>query len=296
MSKSVDDQTAAAFAFSWNHLPAGSIYTAEQFADWMAPLGANDFAGHDVLELGCGNGSLLVNAVRWQPRTILGVDLGASVDAARRNLQQTGFSAGKVVQEDLVQFQSEGYDIVYCIGVLHHLKSPRAGFAAVVRNTKPAGRFHCWVYGHEGNRVVIWFVEPIRRLTSRLPWWLTKYAIATPLAVPFFFYAKTLGWIEKISSGRVRNWLEHAPLYRYCLWIAAREFAFFRHVAFDQLVTPQTTYIPKAELEAWLASESEIEANSTYIIQRNGNSWKFGGRKALRQAISRGNATVSPLA
>jgi len=279
MSTGTDQQTAAAFASSWNNLPVGSIYTADQFADWMAPLREEDFSGRDVLELGCGNGSLLVHAARWRPRSILGVDLGASVETARRNLQQTGFSNGAIAQDDLVEFQSDGYDIVYCIGVLHHLKDPRAGFAAVVRNTKPDGRFHCWVYGREGNRVVILFVEPIRRLASRLPWWLTKYAIATPLAVPFYLYAKTLRWAGKISSTRARRWLERAPLYQYCLWIALREFAFFRHVAFDQLVTPQTAYLSKDEIQAWLASETDIDVDSAYVIQRNGNSWKFGGRK-----------------
>lgn len=30
-----DAQTAAAFAESWNHLPSGSVYTREQFEEWM---------------------------------------------------------------------------------------------------------------------------------------------------------------------------------------------------------------------------------------------------------------------
>lgn len=281
MNASNDQQTAAAFASSWNNLPSGSIYTAEQFADWMAPLGEEDFAGRDVLELGCGNGSLLVHAVRWKPHTILGVDLGASVQTARTNLQQTGFSAGEIAQADLVEFRSAGYDIVYCIGVLHHLKHPHAGFVSVVRNTKPGGRFHCWVYGREGNNVVVWFVDPIRRLASKLPWWLTKYAIATPLALPFYLYAKTLRAVIRNNSHALRN----APLRDYCLWIAAREFGFFRHVAFDQLVTPQTTYLSQEEIQTWLANEPDIDARSTFVVRRNGNSWKFGGRKKMSQSV-----------
>ena len=106
MTASVDQQTAAAFATSWNNLPAGSVYTPDQFADWMAPLREEDFAGRDVLELGCGNGSLLVHAVRWRPRSITGVDLGASVETARRNLQQTSpahASAGSGCESHLVE-------------------------------------------------------------------------------------------------------------------------------------------------------------------------------------------------
>ena len=274
MNASNDQQTAAAFASSWNNLPAGSIYTADQFADWMAPLRAEDFVGREVLELGCGNGSLLVHAVRWQPQRLVGIDLGASVETARSNLRRTGFAACEIVQDDLAKFQSDGFDIVYCIGVLHHLKDPRAGFAAVVRNTNPGGRFHCWVYGREGNKVVIRLVDPIRRIASRLPWWLTKYAIATPLAVPFYLYAKALRVIVKHNPQSLRR----VPLRDYCLWISPREFAFFRHVAFDQLVTPQTTYLSQEELQAWLESEPDIDARSTYVVQRNGNSWKFGGQ------------------
>jgi hypothetical protein len=71
--------------------------------------------------------------------------------------------------------------------------------------------------------------------------------------------------------------LEKLSLYDYSLWIAKREFAFFRHVAFDQLVTPQTVYITKAEIKKWLAFYPEIDKASAYITMRNGNSWKFGG-------------------
>ena len=89
--------------------------------------------------------------------------------------------------------------------------------------------------------------------------------------VPYFFYAKILRALPRA------RWLERLPLYEYSLWIAAREFAFFRHVAFDQLVTPQTAYLGRATIEAWLAQHPRIVPESTYVIMRNGNSWKFGG-------------------
>ena len=72
------------------------------------------------------------------------------------------------------------------------------------------------------------------------------------------------------------------PLYEYSLWIAQREFAFFRHVAFDQLVTPQTAYLDRPTIERWLRANPRIAPDSTYVIMRNGNSWKFGGTRAMR--------------
>jgi SAM-dependent methyltransferase len=271
-----DARTAQAFATSWNNLPAGSVYTPAQFEDWLAPLTPADVNGRDVLELGCGNGSLLVHMAGWRPRRLVGVDLGESVVSARDNVEQTGHPNYEIVRHDLTSYRSSGFDLVYCIGVLHHLKDPELGLDAVLANVKPGGRFHCWVYGEEGNAVVRGLVEPIRYVASRLPWWMNKYGIATPLAAPYYVYAKGLrAMTRRLGASRA---LRRMPLYEYSMWIAEREFAFFRHVAFDQLVTPQTRFVARHEIEGWLAVRRRVDAGSVYVIARNGNSWKFGGR------------------
>lgn len=267
---SKDKETAEAFATSWNNLPGGSIYTFEQFEDWFAPVGKMDVEGKTVLELGCGNGSLLSHFPKWQPEYIEGVDLGASVLSCEKNMRETGFQNFKITKFDLTSYESEGFDLVYSIGVLHHLKESLEGFKSVLKNTKPGGKFHCWVYAEEGNKVIIYLVEPIRKIASKLPWWTTKYLIATPLVIPYYFYAKIIS-----KSDVFKNF----PLYEYSCWISRREFSFFRHVAFDQLVTPQTAYISKETIEKWLDDSQDVDEKSTYIIFRNGNSWKFGGVK-----------------
>ncbi len=269
---SEDNTTASAFAMSWNTLPPGSVYTREQFEEWLQPLSEGDVRGRDVLELGCGNASLLVYMTEWSPASLEGVELGGAEASARSNMASTGFGNYRITRADLTTFTGQGFDLVYCIGVLHHLARPRKGLDAVIRNTRPGGRFHCWVYAREGNSVVRSLVEPLRRLCSRLPWWITKYLVSTPLSLPFYVYAKALARLPRWE------WLERLPLYAYSLWIARRELGFFRHVAFDQLVTPRTAYFRKKTVEEWLESYDCLEPGSTYIILRNGNSWKFGGR------------------
>jgi SAM-dependent methyltransferase len=271
MTLKTDLETARAFATSWNTLPAGSVYTTEQFEDWFSPLRQSDIAGRSVLELGCGNGSIMLHCLGWRPSYLLGIDLGDSILAARRNLAQTGFDNWEIVQADLTTFSSRGFDVVYCIGVLHHLQDPRAGFDAVIRNTKPGGRFHCWVYAREGNRLIIAFVDPLRKVASKLPWWFTKYIIASPLAAMFYLYAKAIRRMKQMPG------IKHLPLYNYSLWIAAREYAFMRHVAFDQLVTPATVYLSERIIRSWLTEHPRVDPARAYVIMRNGNSWKFGG-------------------
>jgi SAM-dependent methyltransferase len=265
-----DQGKADAFASSWNNLPQGSVYTYDQFKDWLEPITQQDVENTRVLELGCGNGSLMLHMVGWRPSMIKGVDLGSSARTAMQNMEATTFSNWNVEQGDLAAFESEGFDVVYCIGVLHHLKDPKRGLDAVIRNTRRGGRFHCWVYAKEGNAVVIALVEPLRRVACKLPWWVNKYLIATPLAVPFYLYAKLVNLLQGMKLA------QRLPLYDYSKWIATRGFQFFRHVAFDQLVSPQTTYIPKSTLEDWLKAYPQIDQASIYIIMRNGNSWKFG--------------------
>jgi SAM-dependent methyltransferase len=268
--QSIDKATADAFATSWNNLPEGSVYTLDQIEDWFGPIGANDVKDKTVLELGCGNGSLLAHLPKWRPQYVEGVDLGDSILSCKANMYRTGFQSYKITQADMIEFESEGFDLVYSIGVLHHLKDPAAGFKSVLRNTKPGGRFHCWVYAREGNGIVINLVDPIRKLASKLPWWVTKYFVATPMAVPFYLLANAVAKSNAFAK---------FPMYEYFCWISKREFAFFRHVAFDQLVTPQTAYIAKESIEKWLNESDDIDQESKYIIFRNGNSWKFGGKK-----------------
>ncbi len=267
-----DKQTAEAFATSWNNLPQGSVYTADQVVDWFSPIRPEYFQGKRIIELGCGNASLLYHVMSWNPAKAVGVDLGSSVVSAKKNLSLQPNGQWEIVQDDLTTYRSdEKADIAYCIGVLHHLKEPEKGFISLVENTKSGGKFHAWVYAHEGNWIIRNTLDPIRKVASKFPWWFTKYVLATTLVAPYYLYAKILNLLPRWKL------LAALPLYDYSLWIAKREFAFFRHVAFDQLVTPQTAYIRKSLIESWFARRNDIE--STYIIMRNGNSWKFGGIK-----------------
>ena len=273
---SSDTATAAAFAESWNRLAAGSAYTRAQFLDWFAPLGPEDFRGEAVLELGFGNGSLLVHAASFHPKRLVGIELGDTLETAKRNLAGFDDVDVRLHRGDLASAELGRFDFVYCIGVLHHLTSPSAGFASVLRHTRPGGRFHCWVYADEGNALVRNIVDPIRRLSSRLPWWLTRYAVALPLVLPYFVYAKLL---RTVWPQGAPAWLRPVlPLHDYSLWIAERGFRFFHHVAFDQLLAPTSHYIRREQVDEWL-SDPLVEAGSTYVVFRNGNSWKFGGKR-----------------
>lgn len=273
-----DARTAAAFANSWNNVGDGPVYTQEQFVDWFAPVEPRSIRGQTVLEMGFGNGSLLYHVAACQPSRLSGIELGDTHEQARKNLSHVPEGVLDLHRGDLTTAELGQFDLVYCIGVLHHLDDPRAGFEAVLRHTRPGGRFHCWVYAEEGNGVVVHVVDPIRKVACHLPWWLTKYGVALPLAVPYYAYAKGLRALSASGSRSVNRLVSLLPLADYSRWIAQRSFPFFHHVAFDQLVTPQTHYVSRDVVGSFLA-HPDVDPESTYVIFRNGNSWKFGGRR-----------------
>jgi SAM-dependent methyltransferase len=281
-TESSDARTAAAFATSWNSVAEGSVYTRDQFLDWLDPVDPATLKGRAVLEMGFGNGSLLYHMGAYGPARLAGIELGDTIARTRHNLRHLPQGMLELHAGDLTTAQLGEFDFVYCIGVLHHLEDPGAGFAAVVRHTRPGGRFHCWVYAREGNAAVMLVVDPIRRIACRLPWWATKYGVALPLAIPYFAYAKGIQALSRqagpVRSAGVERLVEKLPLAAYSRWIARRPFGFFHHVAFDQLVTPRTRYFSRPEVES-LVRHPDVDEASTYIVLRNGNSWKFGGRK-----------------
>ena len=273
MTTAIDQTTADKFANSWNNVYDPSVYTREQFLDWIAPWTPEDLRGQSVLELGSGSGALLHHMSQCAPRLLRGVDLGSRVLTAPGLLGSRAIIEKGDITDHAELFARFGQlDRVYSIGVLHHLNQPKAGFETLLRMTKPGGQFHAWVYAHEGNFVVRSMVDPLRKVVNHLPWYLNKYGIAAPLSVPFYGYSKFCCWLSSFAGSNLP-----LPLYHYMLWVGKRDFKFHHHVAFDQLVTPTTHYIRKETIESWLSDE-RIDPKSCYIIFRNGNGWKFGGQ------------------
>ena len=268
-----DIHTSEAFSNSWVNCFSSSPYALRQVREWLSPVALEGLSRCRVCELGCGNGGLLQHVAPFSSEKVTGVDLGRSVEMAKQTFREMGINNVDFIREDIFSFShnyANAFDFVYCIGVLHHMKNPGEGFQAVVRATRPGGRFHCWVYGYEGNLLIRTCVEPLRRITSKLPWWLNKYAVALPLSVPFFMVSQI---IKLVSADKLHRYL---PLYEYFMWIGDYSFSFHHHVVFDQLVSPQTIYIKKEVIENWLC---QPELENTYIVSRNANSWKFGGVK-----------------
>ena len=268
-------RTADAFGWQWKHFTDMHPEYEAQFLDWIWPLQSSFFVGKRVLDAGCGIGRHAYFASRFGAAEVVAFDLSEAVETAQRNLGD--LEGVYVVQGDILAppFRSDDegqqFDLVYSIGVLHHLPDPREGFLSSTRFVRPGGTMFVWVYGYEGNALVRRVVEPLRRLTTRMSPSLLR-VVAWPLSVALF-----------AASRVVRGPLRRLPSGEYVASLGRFSFRQVYSIAFDQLVAPTSHYVRRAELEEWFAAAG-LEA--VEITPRNGNSWRGRGIRAARRVTS----------
>jgi SAM-dependent methyltransferase len=188
-----------------------------------------------------------------------------------------GLPNASIVQGDIYRLPCpEGsFDQVFCIGVIHHLPDPRAGFMALTRMLKPGGKISLWVYAAEGNELVARYFEPFRkRVSSKLPWGLTKALSMVAAAVMWLLITALYAPARALWPAL---W-ERLPMHDYLWYIYRLGFHTLYHTAFDKLSPELCTFITREELEAWFAAAG---LGDVAISHRNGNSWRAQGRAPL---------------
>lgn len=115
-------------------------------------------AGEQVLDVGCGTGTLALEAARRVGRTgaVCGIDPGeqqiarARAKATRRGLS-IEFQIGVIEQ---LPFSDQTFDVVFSTLMMHHLPAPlkRQGLAQIARVLKPGGRLILADFTHKADR------------------------------------------------------------------------------------------------------------------------------------------------
>ncbi len=114
-----------------------------------------DFRGKRVLDVGTGTGHRLIAAARLHPTThFTAVDLcDAPLQIARAAAATAGVTNVTFQQHDLMNDDTDlgSFDVVLCMGVLHHLSAPAAGLRRLVRFLADDGLLFAYIYGALGS-------------------------------------------------------------------------------------------------------------------------------------------------
>lgn len=246
------------WTWQWDHFRDENLWL---FEEWIAPNRLTDFVGKTVLDCGCGCGQHL-GFVAPLARDVVGVDLNA-VESARRHT--AGFPNVAVLEDDIATMDlGRTFDIVYCIGVLHHTDNPDRTLKNVVAHCAPGGRVIIWCYSYEGNfwnRTVLEWLK--RAVLLRLPR-SANVALAHLLTLALYPVIYTVYLLP----------LTMLPFYEYFQnW---RQLTYERNVlnVFDKLNAPQTWFITRAQIEAWFSPDRFTEI---HISPYKGVSWRGSG-------------------
>ena len=174
-----------------------------------------------VLEVGIGSGGSANYMCGKFDCTLIGVDLGYSVDVAYKNFNSNPFF--HVVQASAfnLPFQDAAFDFVYSHGVIHHTFNTRKAFDQLSRIPKAGGRLYVWVYSFLNEqrtfkrRVIMLLEQLIRPWCSELPGWL-QTIVLTPIAPLYIFHQNTFH--TSTAQGMAKyNWREamHAARDRF---------------------------------------------------------------------------------
>jgi 2-polyprenyl-3-methyl-5-hydroxy-6-metoxy-1,4-benzoquinol methylase len=236
------------------------------FFEWIAPVTLDDFKGKTVLEGGCGGGqhtALLASVAA----SVTAVDLNTAEIARNRNKSATNV---KFVDADLCTMKlGEQFDIVICIGVIHHTDDPDACFHTLYDHCRPGGRVIIWTYSSEGNALVRYGVEPVRKTLLRRVSRNSLATISTAITAALYPVIHT---VYRVPAFRFLPYFEY--------FAKARELTFHRNVlnVFDKLNAPQTFFTTRAKCEEWF-NTSRFEAGTISIRPHAGVSYSLTGVK-----------------
>jgi SAM-dependent methyltransferase len=241
------------------------------FDEWIAPATIEDFTGKDVLEGGCGGGQH-TSFVAPTAKSVTAVDLNTTDIAKTRNsdARNITFVEGDLALVDL----DRQFDVVFCIGVIHHTDDPDLTFENLYRHLAPGGKMIVWAYSAEGNALVQFGVEPLRKLFfSHLP----KPALV--LLARFI----TAGLYIPVHSIYRISGLRKLPYFDY--FKKFRKLTFERNVlnVFDKLNAPQTQFISRNRCQEWF-NEQRFEAKTISIRHHAGVSYSLVATKRLAQS------------
>jgi SAM-dependent methyltransferase len=251
------------FGYSWERFSEPTADQEEQFRRWTVHLNpGRDWKGVRVLDAGCGAGRNSYWALKYGAASCVCVDLDErSLSAAKRNL--SAFPDAKIQKCSIydLAFENE-FDVVFSIGVIHHLAKPQDAVKKLSQAAKPGGRVLLWVYGCEGIGTYVHLLNPLRKaLFSWMPLPLVRTLAYIPAALLWLILRAGLTPLE------------------YLRLLRKFSFAHLHHIVFDQMLPKIAHYWTKSEAVALLEQAGLVDIKAAWVNQV---SWSVIGVKPPR--------------
>lgn len=241
----IDPKTVEGFGREWTTFTQEAMTNEERREVFNKYFSLIDWSckPQRALDMGCGSG-------RWSalaaPLVHELVAADASPDAliiARRNIQTNNVSFVQATPETL-SFPDGYFDLIFCLGVLHHVPDTRGAISGLTRKLRSGGTMLLYLYYAFDNRPVwfkiLWRASDLaRRLICRLPFPL-RYWISQLIAVFVYWPLARIGKYLPVPE----SW----PLKFY----SQRSFYFMRTDALDRFGTRLEKRFTREQIVAML--------------------------------------------
>ncbi|MEO8069641.1 MAG: class I SAM-dependent methyltransferase [Flavobacteriales bacterium] len=247
-----DPQTITSFGEEWEKFTVFSADDLRMIGDEYFDIVPDGLLTKDtvVLDLGCGSG-------RWtryispQVGRVEAVDPSAAVlHAAHANsdLANVRWSQAGV---DNIPFPDSSFDMIVCLGVLHHVPDTAGAVRKAAAKLRPGGHLLLYLYYALDGRGPLFKAlfhasTLVRRVVSKLPGALKRFVcdlIAVFVYMPFVLLARLM---KAIGGG---SW-KKVPLSYY----VGKRFLIVRNDALDRFGTPLEQRFTKGEMEQMMQS------------------------------------------
>jgi SAM-dependent methyltransferase len=259
-------QTIRDFGEQWTVFSDNPAYygSADLLVDLFGPLlSLDEVQDQRVADIGSGSGRIVNMLLDAGAKHVHAVEPSAAMKVLRKN------TAARRDQVTYVHGPGEmlpsglDLDLVVSIGVLHHIPDPRPVARAAWRALRPDGRFLVWLYGREGNETYLRVVEPLRKITVRLPH-EALITLSSIMGVLLNGYVVLCRFLPLPMRPYMREVLAKFPN------------RIRRLTIYDQLNPAYAKYYTRDEAISLLINEGFVDVQ---LYHRHGYSWTVVGRR-----------------
>lgn len=258
-AETVISGSAERFGYEWDEYAELRPEYEEQFRRWTVLLPPAEWKDKSFLDVGCGMGRNAYWAASWGASEGLAIDIDErSLASARKTLAT--FPQVVVEKRSAYEIQEHNrFDIVFSIGVIHHLADPAAALRSMFEAARPGGRILIWVYGLENNRWIVTILNPLRKaFFSKLPIRLVHHLSLYPASVLWLALQLGVGRIAYFKL--IRQWT----------------FRQLRSVVFDQMLPRIANYWSRQDVERLMRESGVHQVELSWV---NEMSWCALGTK-----------------
>ena len=272
--ENIDWETVNSFGEEWSKFSKFSDNEIENVGNEYFDI-VDDFIVKDriILDVGCGSGRW-TKYISQKAAFVEAVDPSDAVYVARRMLSDVKNTRVTKAGVDNLPFDDNSFDLVFSLGVLHHIPDTEDALKKCVAKVKKGGYFLVYLYYDlSGKSAVYRFIhrlsEYIRFIVSKLPKQLKRIAcdlLALFIYMPFILLSYFIGFFSNNKKA-----LNSIPLSYY----RGKSFNIIRNDALDRFGTPLEQRFSREEISQMLKSAGLSEI----VFSENAPYWHAIGKK-----------------